>query len=176
MLHSLSGHPSLISRLTHCSCSSFCVAALIKSSFCYDTGQQCMTVLTWQAMTESVVLSLSWIGLRDSVSVMTRVFPGAYSALALNRIKRIKSRWHRTGTASKSLLLISGTSGLWPVISLNLSSPTRYFWNLSQAHTPAKHSFSICAYLDSADVNLLEQYATGFQLSSCNCRRTPPYP
>ena len=70
-------------------------------------------------MTLSVVLTSS-IGLSDKVSAMT-VLPGAYSTLPLNRISLINSLGHLTGTTSRFLLFISGTSGLWSVMSLNLS-------------------------------------------------------
>ena len=66
---------------------------------------------------------------------------------------------------SRSLALISGTSGLWSVSSLNSVRPQRNLSHFSHAHTLAKHSFSICAHRCSAGVNILEQNATGFIVS-----------
>lgn len=86
---------------------------------------------------------------------MINVLPGAYSALALSLINQIRSLSHRIGTPSKSLVFISSSRGLWSVINLNLSIPTRYNWKLSQAYTPAKHSFwSVHAWFQHQLVSL----------------------
>ena len=57
---------------------------------------------------------------------------------------------------------------------MNDSRPIRYLSNFSLAHTAPKHSFSICSYLRSGPVNVLEHYATGFMTPSCSWSRTPP--
>ena len=70
----------------------------------------------------------------------------------LNRRRRMSSLWYLTGALPMSWLLVIGSNVLWSVNSLKLSSQTKYQENFSQVKTPARHFFSICAYLVSAFV------------------------
>ena len=109
-------------------------------------------------------------------SATANSFPGMYSATGLNLIMRMSRRWHLAGVWSRSLELISGINGLWPICNTKEGSPWRYLENFSHAQAQPNNSFSICAYRCLVGVRVLEQYATGFQPSWCCCIRMPPKP
>ena len=91
-------------------------------------------------------------GARDRASATTSCFLGIYTGAGLYFIRRMTSRWQRSGTRFKSRVLIRGINGLWSVWTVNDGSPYTKPWNRSQAQTTARHSFSICAYCCSVDV------------------------
>lgn len=66
----------------------------------------------------------------------------------------------------------------WWSVSIRISRPYRYSWNLLTAQTIAKHSFSIVEYLHSLFFSFLLPYATrNFNpLSSSNCTRVAQIP
>ena len=116
-------------------------------------------------------------GRRDSVYGMTNCFPDTCRAVTLKRRKRINRRWHRKGLRFKSFVLISCTSGLWYVIKINDSIPVKYLSNFSQALTPAKHFFSICAYFFSASERVRDANAIGLSLALPNAKwHSDPWP
>ena len=63
---------------------------------------------------------------------------------------------------------------MWSVGKLNCCNPLRYLTNFSQAHTDARNSFSICAYLVSAGFNVIDAKVTGFFMLLSSCQRTAP--
>ena len=67
---------------------------------------------------------------------------------------------------SRCFVLSRGTKGLWSVSILKC--------NLLQAHTMARASFSIWAYLCSVSVSAFEANATGFHEPCSSWRRTAP--
>ena len=76
---------------------------------------------------------------------------------------------------SRCFVLSRGTKGLWSV-SISKCKPSMKVENLLQAHTMARASFSIWAYLCSVSVSAFEANATGFHEPCSSWSRTAPKP